>query len=217
MADHHHHHKHEGNVLVEKLGQAYHGLREGPSRTTLWLVGLGVLAVVLVLAWRYFASSSREATSARWFRLDQSVFPTQLEAAVQDRDYAGTTPGRLARFREARLLMSEGLRDIGKKSPTALEKVGKATELYEALVKEAIPVPALHDEALLGAARGNEALGKLDQARELYNRLATAKDRAGSHFAKDAEAQLKRLDDEENKKELQRVLDEYRPKNTETE
>jgi hypothetical protein len=209
MADHHH--KHESNVLVEKLGQAYQGVKQGPSRSTMLLAGLAVLAVVLVFTWRYFSTSSRETSSARWLRLDEIEFAPQLDSALNDKDFAKTPQGRLARFKKARVQLYDGLRGLGAKKEDAFKNVKDATNLYEELLKEPAPLPLLYQEALWGAAKGNESLGNLDRAKELYNKLASDKETKGSVLAKDAEKQLQRLDDKDYRAELMRVVETYRP------
>ncbi len=202
-------HKGEGSILVEKFGQAYQGIKQGPSRGTLLLVGLAALVVVLVVTWRYFSTSSRNANSERWMRLDGAVFPSQLDEAINDKTFKTTAPGRVARFREARRLLHEGIRELGMKSPLAFERIRKATALYEELVKEPAPAPQLAQEALWCAAKGNECLGNLDTARDRYNKLI--KDHKDSALAKDAEKQLDRLKNEDTKSERDRLLKEYHP------
>jgi hypothetical protein len=200
-------HKAETNVLTEKLGRAYQGIKQGPSRGMLLVGGLVVLVVVLVFTWRYFSTSSRATASARWLRLDGAVFPPQLEDVVADKDFKGSTPGRIARYKEARVHLHAGLRDLGRKTPFAYGSIRKATELYEELLKESAPLPLLQQEALWGAAKGHESLGDLPKARELYERLMTQ--HKGSALAADAEKQLARLDNPGNQQELKSIVKEY--------
>jgi hypothetical protein len=202
-------HKGESSVLAEKFGQAYQGIKQGPSRGTLLLVGLAALVVALVFTWRYFSTSSRNTSSERWMRLDGAIFPGQLDEAINDKDFKATPAGRVARFREARRLLHEGLRQLGMKDPLAFDRLRKATALYEELLKEPAPAPQLAQEALWGAAKGNESLGNLDKAREWYNKLQ--KDHKDSALAKDAEKQLARLDNPDNKADLDRLIKEYQP------
>ncbi len=50
------------NSLAHRLGDAFQGMKEGPSRgTILVLVAVGVI-VILVFVWRYFSSSTRRPT-----------------------------------------------------------------------------------------------------------------------------------------------------------
>src|SRR5262249_17758559 len=69
----------ETNVLADKLGKAVEGLKQGPSRRTLVYVGIAVLALLVYFTWRYFSTSSEKGSSERWFKLDQAVFPAQLD------------------------------------------------------------------------------------------------------------------------------------------
>jgi hypothetical protein len=201
----------ERNLIVEKLREAYAGFRQGPSRGT--LVWVGVIAVVLLVyaAWRYFSASSATVNSGRWKELDEAVFPQQLEGLVDKADYKSTTPGRVAQFKEARRLLRDGLTRLGGSAHAdAVEQVEKATEMYEGLAKETGPLPLLHQEALMGAARGNESLGKLDQARELYGQLASKY--PDTELGKDAQKQRERLDDKANAEDLDKLGKRYGPK-----
>ena len=52
------------------------------------------MAVLLVyLLFRYFMSSSEATTSARWLKLDDVVFPEQLETVLADNDLKDTPQG----------------------------------------------------------------------------------------------------------------------------
>jgi hypothetical protein len=189
----------ESNVLAHQLERAYHGLKQGPSRTTvIWVVG--AVAVLLVyLLFRYFMSSSEATTSARWLKLDDVVFPEQLETVLADNDLKDTPQGRLARYKEARLNLSEGVRILGYRTEEGVEKIENAIKTYEELAKSPGKVPLLHQEALWGAAKGNEALGEIDKASDFYKKLAN--EYPTSALGKDAKKQLERLENAD-KKEL---------------
>jgi lipopolysaccharide biosynthesis regulator YciM len=199
MADRHKHH--ESSVLVEKLGQAYQGIKQGPSRGTLLFVGLAVLVVVLVLTWRYFSNSSRATNSERWVKLDDAVFAEQLEKLMQDKELQNTPQGRQARIKDARRLLDLGLGGLARGDPAALGNVEKATQLYEDLLKDSSLLPLQRQEALLNAAKGNVTLGNLDRARELYNQLKDDKE---------AKQALQRLDDPASLEELKKVIERAR-------
>jgi hypothetical protein len=202
----------ETNVLVDKLGRAYQGLKQGPSRGTVVFFGVVLLGVVLWGAWRYFSTSSARANSERWMKVDDAVFPAQLDGLVEDKEIQGTTQGRAARFKEARRQLRDGLRDLGGGGNEAAEKVRRGISLYEELLKESTPLPVLRQEALMGAAQGYEALGELDKARELYRRLADDKESAESALGKEAKKQLERLDDDNNKRDLEDLIKKLAPR-----
>jgi hypothetical protein len=207
MADH----KGDTSVLAEKIGQAYQGLKQGPSRGTLLLIGLAAVVVALVFSWRYFLASSRRDASGRWMRLDGAVFPGQLEELVNDKELKTTAPGQVARFREARRLLYEGRRELGMKAPLAFDRIRRAGELYEELAKESLPTPQLTQEAFWGVAQANESLGNIDKATEWYKKLTENKEHKDSALAKDAQKQLERLSSEANKADLNRIVEQYRP------
>jgi len=198
------------NVLADRLGKTFQSMKEGPSRGTLLVAGLLVLAAVLVFTWRYFAASARENDSARWQRWDSLFVPQQLEAFAGERDVQGTTQARLARFQLARLQLHEGLRELGSARDRARENIGKATGAYEKLIEEARDIPLLQQEALLGAAKGYESVGDFDRARALYDRLA--RDHPGSTPGVQAQEDIRRLSDDAHLKELQELAAQFAPK-----
>jgi hypothetical protein len=195
----------ESTALGTQLEHLYEGLRQGPSRTTLLYAGGIVLVAILILTARWFWMSSQEGESARWLRLDEALFPNQVEALAQDPSLSGSTQSRMARIFEARVKLSEGLRNLAT-DRDAREQVEKGTKLYEELIKESGSlVPLLRQEVLLGAAKGNEALGHLDKAREYYTKLD--KEFPQSALGKEAAQQLERLNaDEQNLKQLEALL-----------
>lgn len=185
----------ETNALATKINEAYDRLKQGPSRTT-W-IWLGVLGggILVVLLFRYFMNSSEANDSARWTNLDNVVFGEQLDEFIENKDYKDTTQGRIARFKEARVNLSDGLRLLGPERDKSLKRIEKATDLYEDLLKSPGKVPLLHQEALWGAAKGNEVLGNIDKAKTHYEKLI--KEYPSSALGLDAEKQLKRLDSDD--------------------
>ena len=73
----------------------------------------------------------------------------------------------------------------------ALSNVKKARDLYVKLIDESSDAPTLAQEALMGAAKGSETLGDLDQAKKYYERLT--KDHPQSVYGKDAAKRLERI------------------------
>jgi hypothetical protein len=190
----------ETNVLAQQLEKAYQGLRQGPSRTTiLWIVGI-VAVLLIYFLFRYFMSSSEAATSERWLELDDIVFPEQLETVLKKGDLKDTPQGRLARFKEARLNLSEGVRILGNSPTDGVEKIENATKAYEELAKSSLKVALLHQEALWGAAKGNEALGNIEQATSWYTKLKD--EYPTSALGEDAKNQLKRLESPQTQADL---------------
>jgi tetratricopeptide (TPR) repeat protein len=195
------------NLLADRLSRAAHSLTQAPSRSTMIYLGLAALAVVLILTWRYFSASSEASSSERWRKLDEVIFGAQLDEFVQDKDVQGTRQGLVARFKEARRLLQDGLRDLGTRKADARQNVEKGTQAYEALLKESLPVPLLQQEALWGAAKGYEALGDLDKAKQYYERLV--KEHGNSALGRDADKALARLNDEDNRRDLEDLAKEF--------
>src|SRR3954451_4835329 len=101
------------NVLASRLGQAYEGIKAGPSRNTLIFVGIAVLVVVLGATWYFLHQSSQRDNSALWREWSDAESPEQLEQFVRKSDVQSTPQGRLARFKLARFHLSEGIRAFG--------------------------------------------------------------------------------------------------------
>ena len=190
----------ETNVLAHQLERAYQGIKQGPSRATILWIGGAAVVLLVYLLFRYFMASSEATASARWLTLDEVVFPEQLKEVIDKSDLKDTPQGRLARFKEARLNLSQGMRDLGTNPESASKHVEDAVKTYEELAKTSGRVPLLEQEALWGAAKGNEALGETARATALYKRLADQF--PSSALGKDAEKQLKRLEDPNNQADL---------------
>jgi hypothetical protein len=201
------------NTLATRLGEAVQTMKEGPSRGTLFvLVAIGLI-VILVLVWRYLASSAEEADSARWFKWDSLTTPEQLKAFVEDKEAEGHPQGRLARVEEARRNLYEGLRQLGNAGtrPKAVEGITRAAELYDKLADECGDKPLLHQQVLLGAAKAHESLGDAEQAHKYYQQL---KERYGDTvLGRDAAEQIQRLESAEQNGNFKALRDELNKKN----
>jgi hypothetical protein len=195
------------NVLADRLGKAIQGMKEGPSRGTLLIVGGAALIGLLAFVWWYFWSTSQAAESARWAQWDSLSTPAALDSFAQNKENQGTPQGRLARFQIARLSLLGGLSKLGSDRAGALESVRKAAGLYEGLANEASELPLLQQEALLGAGKAHEALGDVEKAKGYYKKLADS--HPDTAFGKDARAQLDRL--EKDGKDLQELAAEPKP------
>lgn len=196
------------NTLANRLGEAVHNMKEGPSRGMVFALAAVGLVVILVLIWRYVATSSEETDSARWLKWDNLATPEQLKAFVENKDVEGQTQGRLARLEEARRSLYEGLRQLGNTSTRkkALEDLQRAAALYDNLAEECSDKPLLHQQALMGAAKAHESLGEADAARRNYQQLQT---KYGDTFlGRDAAEQIQRLDAAEQNGDLKALRDE---------
>jgi uncharacterized membrane protein YccC len=212
----------ERNVLAQQLNRAYEGIKHGPSRGTIIFLACIIAAVAIFLLFRFFWFSSAAGDSQRWLQLDQAIFTTQLDEFVENKDAKDTPQGRLARFREARMNLAQGLRDYSSNPQLrnkALDNIAAAVEQYEKLADSSSRVPLLHQEALWGQAKGAEALGsskpldeareQYDKARELYEKLA--KTYPNSALGKDAKKQIDRLNSPATQKDLKDLAREFGP------
>jgi Tetratricopeptide repeat len=192
-------------VLAHQLKGALEGIKHGPSRGTVYTI-LGVAAVLLIGGlFRYFYTSSQAATSERWVKFDEVVFPEQLELLEAEPGFKDSPQGRLLRFKQARQKLAQGLSNLASQPDLGQKDIEKGTEIYESLAKSAGRIPLLHQEALWGTAKGHESLGHLDEARTYYTRLV--KEYPASALGKDAAKQLVRLDkDAKNAEELAKML-----------
>ena len=186
------------NDLAKGLEEAYEGVTHPPKTALYWTLGITAV-VIAVLLFRYLMWTAESAASERWVALDDAVF-TEQNALV---DAAGTlkdTPqGRMLEFKEARMKLADGLRQLGLNPVGATARLRDAVEKYEQLLQTAGRVPLLHQEALWGAAKGNEALGDLAKAKEWYTKLANEYKTA---LGADAKKQLDRLENSPEVREL---------------
>ncbi len=196
------------NTLANRLGEAVHGMKDGPSRSTVFVLAAVGLIVILVLVWRYLATSGEEADSARWLKWDSVVTPEQLKAFVENKEVEDQAQGRLARLEEARRSLYDGLRQLGNAGTRkkALEELKNASELYEKLATEFADKPLLHQQALMGAAKAFESRGDAEQARRYYQQLQSKY--ANTVFGRDAAEQLQRLDAAEQNGNFKALKDE---------
>jgi hypothetical protein len=193
------------NDLAAGLERLVASVTEGPSKNQVMYVTVAIVAVALVVTmvytWLYFANQSKTADSERWAELDRlitanaySVTPDELQRFADDKKNAGTPQARLARFELARYWMQSD-RELASPSrdrkADALSNVKKARDLYVKLIDESSDAPTLAQEALMGAAKGSETLGDLDQAKKYYERLT--KDHPQSVYGKDAAKRLERI------------------------
>jgi hypothetical protein len=201
-------------TLSQGLEQAYEGLKQGPSSTTLfWVGGAVAVALVIGLFW-WFWSSSDIASSARTRALQDIIFPAQVEAFLANPEHRDTVQYRLAQFRKARMDLAVGIRNlgdnIGSVANAAREQVADAVKTYTALTKVSGLVPTLQMEANLGAAKGHEALGEYKEAIEFYKKLAS--DYKDTEIGKQADKKVSLLKDEANQTDLKRLAETFGPR-----
>jgi hypothetical protein len=202
----------ERNALVTQLNRAYEGIKQGPSRSTVLFLTFVVGALLLFGVFRWFWVSSQASASNRWLQLDEVLFAEQLETLLKEKDLDNTPQHRLARFKEARLQLSQGLRRLGDISyrKESRQQIEEAAKTYDELAQTVGRVPLLHQEALWGAAKGYESLGgseNIDEAKKRYQRLA--REYPTTALGKDAKKQVDRLDLESTQQNLRELNKEF--------
>jgi len=190
----------EKNVLRDRLGKVAEGVKD--RSRIIGAVLLGVVVVFLVYMW--VSGSSTSKSSALWERLAQTTDARGLEKLAADN--RGSLPARTANFELAREMMRQGLQNLA--SPdnrqSAILQIERARELYTNLISESRDTPILAQEAMLGAARaeealigavdperGPDALGSVDRAVTAYRKLADSfKDTAQAKLASERAKEL---------------------------
>jgi hypothetical protein len=206
------------NDLVAGIEKLMTTVKEGPSNntvmyTTLAVVGVA-LVVILVSTWIYFTNESKSGAALRWEDLNSinsanawSVNPDVLERFAKDPKNAGTPQARLARFELARYWMQDARKLASEPFQVraeAISNVKKGRDLYKELASESGDIPAQAQEALMGAAKGSETIGEIDEARKYYEKLQ--KEYPQSVYGLDAAKQLKRLADNKDFDALKKML-----------
>lgn len=197
-------------TLAQGLEQAYEGVRQPSSSTLFWVGGIVAVGLVVFLFW-YFLTSSETVSSQRWRELGGIAFPAQLDAYLEKAELRDTPQGRLAQFKKARMDMTTGMRNLADDTPSlaaeARELVAEATKNYVSLSRVSGLVPTLQVEAVLGAARGYEALGDFDEAKKYYQKLV--EEQKDNDIGKMATKKLDELNEKANQADLLRLKESF--------
>jgi predicted negative regulator of RcsB-dependent stress response len=231
------------NAVSERFGELMAGLKKVFTRNVLIACGVIVLAVGLFFIWRYFANVHADQNAELWFRwerLSDLSSALLLDFARNDqgeeidsraravlaqldkfaKDNPGTMPARLARFESARILLVQGVRDLGAwtSSPTAvvlpadrverarklhddaLAKLREAAKRYKELADDSGDVAVQAQEALFNGGKALESLAEFDRARASYQQLV--QNHPKSRLADLAKQRLARLEEIENNRDL---------------
>src|SRR5258708_1258038 len=98
------------NTLISTLEKVGHGLKEGPSRRTVVVGAIVLLAVLVVVVGVLVKGASDRRDGKRWEELYSAAGTDDLGSLVKkDRD---TVQGRAARLQIARDELAEGLTNI---------------------------------------------------------------------------------------------------------
>jgi tetratricopeptide (TPR) repeat protein len=216
-----HRHELKTNALADTLNRALHGLKAGPSRHSL-LIGVVAVVVIVVGVTGYFIwAGQREGRSALWEKfdgvegtLDTASSPDELQSALgKFKELADqnprTLPGAAAKFDRARVLLYRGLERLySPERDAALADLREARQLYGELADDAFirdAHPLLGEEAMMGAAKANEALGDLDKALDGYKNVVKTYPKGAFHEQADKRAAY--LADADNRARVKALYD----------
>ena len=205
------HHKGEETLIARSMKSVADVVKTPPSRTT-WLVVVVVLLIgVLIGALVLFNASATASSSALWVKLDQTPSDDLVKFA-HNASNEGKVQARFALAKAARLDM-QNVAYLGSNADrnVALKKIEEARSTYQKLVEESGDTPALMQESLMGAAKTNEILGDLAKAKQYYDRLAH--DYPNSVFGKEAAERIKVLNDDEGKKDIDALANQFATSN----
>jgi hypothetical protein len=205
------HHKGEETLIARSMKSVADVVKTPPSRTT-WLVVVAVLLIgVLLGAWLLFNASATASSSALWVKLDQTPNDDLVKFA-HNASNERTVQARFALAKAARLDMQNvALLGSNADRGVAVKKIEEARSTYQKLVEESGDTPALMQESLMGAAKTNEILGDLAKAKQYYDRLAH--DYPNSVFGKEAAERIKVLSDDEGKKDVDALANQFATSN----
>ena len=194
------------NFLADRMGRLMQGMKAGPQTSgsvVIWV--LAALTIGTIVAW--YVAGMNSNRSPLWVRFEKDSADRDLEGlrslAISN---PGTLPARAARFQRARVSLQEGLANLySNQREAAVSQVKQARHLYADLAQECTDDPILAPQALMGAAKAEEALagipkgddsaeslGSVDKALEYYHRLA--KDYPNSFLAKAAQERIDNLE-----------------------
>jgi hypothetical protein len=201
-----------------------------PTSVVLWvIITLGVATFVL---WTVVGRISARERSREWTVLDRDgnankvIYLKDLEDLAHD--HPGTEAGRIARLQRARILLQDGMDRLctSRYRVIAKDDLEQARKLYQDLAGRLNDNLVLKRQALLGAARAEEALiaasdsddapEQLKQALDAYDRYLKAAD-PESPIAQKVAEHVKQLEKDPHQvanfyNKLNRLADEDAPK-----
>jgi tetratricopeptide (TPR) repeat protein len=208
------------NLLADRMGRLVQGVRSGPRSASLGVWIIGLLALATLVGW-YYARDHRDSQGPAWVQMDKTLDSTEDKnlgtSAELDAEQTlqkiiinnpGTLAGRTARFQKARIELNRGLKSLfGPNRTPAVGDLEEARTAFERLIAECQGDNLLEPEALMGAAKAEEALvgvpkktgeaesslGDLDRALKWYDRVAKAY--PNSFLGQEAEKHAKELRD----------------------
>jgi len=210
------------NYLADRMGRLVQGMKSGPKSTgpmVAWV--LVSLTIGTVIVWYVAAMNSNR--SPLWVQFEDDANKRDLAALAKlAGSHPSTLPGRASRFEIARIDLQEGLASLYSiQRDTAIKQVENARRLYKDLAKECTDDSILEIQALMGAAKAEEALagipskddpekgeGNMDTALGYYRKIV--QDYPKSFLAKPAQTRIDNLDSEKKRAEADKFYQEMR-------
>ena len=145
-------------------------------------IGLVVVAAVLaVIAWGVYQSATRAGQSGRWQEFSQSQFIDSRTGDTQNLDsvaesYGDTNVGIMSSLLSGDIQLKTGLRQLGTDREKGILAIQKAKLSFQAVVdaKDSIKTPLINQRAQYCLAYAHESLGKMDEAKKLYEEFSKA-------------------------------------------
>jgi hypothetical protein len=191
------------NALADRLGRLLQSAKEGPSRTTVVIWSLALLAAAVFLGWWGYDRYAKKENSAENRELEDATTREQYQEIANK--HPNTPAGRMALIQFARLSLRDGLEHLYAGLPddraAAKKKIEEARDAYDKLAKECKDTPLLAQECLMGAAKARESLGDFDGALNSYRQLAN--DYKDSYLGNEADSRAEALTDSAKRKEIE--------------
>jgi hypothetical protein len=101
----------ETNKLADKIGGVVQSFKEGPSRNAIIYGSIVVVAILLIIVYRWVSANATATDSNRWLRLEQITSRDELQSFSKENP--DTEQGRVARLQLARIDLVNGLTNLG--------------------------------------------------------------------------------------------------------
>jgi tetratricopeptide (TPR) repeat protein len=138
------------------------------------IVAVAVAGTVLLITYVVLSGRSEKKQSVAWsdyyqaLQADAKDVTTDLESVVREHD--GVPAGLWAEVALADVKLGEGIDSLFRDKQAAQTKLRSAVQHYEAVLEDAED-PLLAARARFGLARAFESLGRLDEARKVYDEV----------------------------------------------
>lgn len=164
------------------------------------ILGTLLALAVVIGAYAYLSSQSKANQARSWDLYQDAVSSSDNEALLQLGDQFPDLPaGQWARITAADIKLSGGVADLFRNRDAAPKQLEEAATLYAEVRKSAkANQRELAERALIGQARAQESLGKVEEALKLYREFAEKY--AESPYLQDAEWRIRDLERQSTKK-----------------